>query len=930
MLEDAIGKAVAARCEFAVQYRVRRADGGLRWVETRGSPIADGREWIGVTIDVTEVRNALDALHESRAQLEETVGRLDTLLEHAPVGFAFFDRDLRFVRLNEPLAEMHGLPVADHLGRTMAELLPGLWPAVRPVLEQVLETGEAVADFEVRGQTPARPGVERYWLASYYPVPSADGSPLGVGAVAVEITERKRREREARMAAAATELLVTAPSDLAATLQRAADLVVPELADSCVVSLAHAPDGANRAAIAHADPELAVRMRAAEARRPLDVVALLGDASEPILVAEVTPEMWYTQQDTPAQRALATDHAARSVIVAPMRVGTQLVGALTLATTPVSGRRYQPEDVSFVEQLADRLALAIQNAYLAEEARRAQAGLDLLAELGELIVLDLDSHARLDAFARAVIPAFADLCSIYLESRGSLRLAAFASADRDAQRAVEERIPWPEQRVDERTSVAQVFRSGEPVLQEEVDDEQIDARLRDSDSRRAARRVGVRSQLFVPLIGAERPLGVVGFGFSTSGRHYRERDVGLAEEIARRIAPALENALRFEREAETAEALQRSLLPERLPELGGTRLAARYVPSGEGVRIGGDWYDAIPLQDGRVVLAIGDVVGHGVRAAAAMGRLRSVLQFCALDGLDPAATLERLNAYVAALAGNDMATLLVAEYDPAREVVRYASAGHPPALLVRPDGERRFLEQVRGLPLGAADVSRYSVAETAMTPGSLLVLYTDGLIERRGDSLDEGMERLAEVVRTQPDDLEQLADGLLEHLLHHERSTDDDVAVLLLRALAPGDRLDLELEAAPRELARLRRLVGDWLRRSGADEEEVAELTIAINEVAANAIEHAYGLVDAQFLLRAGMDGPSVEVEVRDFGRWRRRTPRGDRGRGLQLARGLVDELSVVPDAAGTTVVLRRRLARGAGQDGASAPPVPGAPDPAR
>jgi PAS domain S-box-containing protein len=928
MLRDSIGKAVAARCEFAVQYRVRRTGGGLRWVETRGAPIEGGSEWIGVTIDVTEERAALDALHESRAALEESVARLDSLFEHAPVGFAFFDRSLRFVRVNPPLAEMHGLPVEAHLGRTIADVLPALWRAVQPVLEAVLATGEAQTDLDVSGPVSARPGLERHWLVSYYPVPGPDGAAVGIGAVAVDITERKRREREVRLAGEANALLARGEADLAATLQHAADLVVPELADSCVVSLVPHPDVPRLGAVAHVDPELAARMRDAEARWPLDVDGLLGGGAEEgghptgaLLVPHVTPAMWSLASDDEEYLQLATDHAARSVILAPMRVGSKLVGALTLVTTPASERVFHEEDVPFVEELAGRLALAIENSYLAQEARAAQGRLDVLADIGELLMIDLDSHARLAAFADVVVPTFADVCPIYLTEGGVLRLAAFAAADPDLGHEVEDHPAWREPTVDDATPVARAFRGVAPVLQATVSAAEVDAWLPDDEARRIARKVGVRSQLFVPLVGADGPFGVVGFGYSSSGRRYAPRDVALGVEIARRMAPALENALRFEREAATAEALQRSLLPERLPELGGTRLAARYVPSGEGVRIGGDWYDAIPLADGRVVLAIGDVVGHGVRAAASMGRLRSVLQFCALDGLDPAATLERLNAYLAALADADMATLLVVEYDPADERLRYANAGHPPALLVTPDGRSEFLADTHGMPLGANDRARYSVAEASMAPGSLLVLYTDGLVERRGESLDDGMARLVTVAARQPEELEQFADGLLAGLLHHDRSTDDDVAVLLLRTLAAGDRLDLRLEAAPRELARLRRLLADWLRRGGADEEEVAELTIAVNEVAANAIEHAYGLVDAEFLLRGRTEGGIVEVEVRDFGRWRRRTPRGDRGRGLQLARTLVDELEVVPGSSGTKVTLRRRLAPG-GQDGA-----PDAPD---
>lgn len=912
LLRESIGKAVAAQCEFAVQYRVRRADGGIRWVESRGAPIVGGSEWIGVTIDVTEERAALEALRDNRAKLEETVARLDSLLEQAPVGFAFFDRDLRYARVNPPLAALHGVPAEAHLGRTVEEVLPGFAPSIGPRLERILSSRDAVVEVEVSGQVPTRPGEVRQWLASYYPVPAADGSALGVGAVVLDVTERRRRERDVRLAAAASDLLASEEEDLGAILQRAADLVVPDLADSCVVSLVPHDDLPQRGAVAHVDRSLAARMREAEARWPLDVESLLGVAGtelrNALLVPEVTPEMWSRSVDTPHYQRLAADHAARSVILAPMRVGGRLLGALVLATTPESDRRFRQEDVPFVEELAGRLALAIRSAHLAEEARAAHARLDVLAGIGELLMVELDSSARITAFADVMVHAFADVCPIYLADHGVLRLAAFAASDPDVQRVLERQGQWPEQRVDGDTPVARAFRAVAAVVQAAAVAADLDGWLPAEAASLVASGAGSGSQLFVPLVAGGAPFGVVGFCSSSGDAPYGPRDVSLGLEIARRIAPHLEHALRFEREAATAEALQRSLLPERLPDLGSARLAARYVPSGAGARIGGDWYDAIPVAEGRVVLAIGDVVGHGVRAAASMGRLRSALQFCALEGLDPAESLERLNGYVAALAGSDMATLLVVEHDPATERLRFANAGHLPALVIHPDDRVELLDRPHGMPLGATDGARYAVGEVPMDPGSLLVLFTDGLVERRGESLDAGLERLTHAVRGLPDDLDQIADGLLAGLVHHDRSTDDDVAILLMRTLAPGDSLDLRLAASPRELARLRRQLGDWLRRASTSDDEVAELTLAVNEVAANAVEHAYGLVDAEFLLHARIDDGEVEVQVRDFGRWRDRTSRRDRGRGLDLARQLVDSLEVVPARSGTTVTLRRRV----------------------
>ncbi len=194
-MREVITAAAQRKDEFTVWYRIRRPDGVIRWIETRGREVGDDGDWVGVSIDVTEHRLTEEALRESNTRLGETVGRLDTLLANAPLAFAFYDRDLRYVRLNQPLADINGLPIEAHLGRKASEVLPGVGPKVERMLRMVLEQGAPISDVEITGQTPAQPGVERHWLASYYPVRGTDEIPAGVGAIVVEITERKREER---------------------------------------------------------------------------------------------------------------------------------------------------------------------------------------------------------------------------------------------------------------------------------------------------------------------------------------------------------------------------------------------------------------------------------------------------------------------------------------------------------------------------------------------------------------------------------------------------------------------------------------------------------------------------------------------------------------------------------------------------------------
>lgn len=898
-LRDAIIDASDRGDEFVVDYRVRRPDGVTRWVETRGREL-EGGDWVGVSIDVTDKRIAEDALREANDRLQETVARLDTLLANAPLGFAFYDRDTRFVGLNQPLAEINGMEIDAHLGRRVAEVLPGVGPTVETMLRAVLESGAPISDIEISGQTPAQPGVERHWLASYYPVAGPDGEIAGLGAIVVEITEHKRQERVARLSGAVSELLAANP-DLTELLQQAASIMVPELGDSCGIYLLPRTGVARRFAIAHVDPEMAELLETADRRWPLDIERMLRMSPElragrPVLSKHVGRKLrdLFTQGAEQAEIAERLD--VRSSIVAPLHVGDDVVGLLFLDYTGVSGRVYQEADVALAETLGDRLVGVLERAYLTAEAARARGRLNLLAAVSELLTVGLDTRARLDAVTDVVLPTFGDACVAYLFADDHLAPVTCKVVGEGGGGLV----PGPEVaavNVHGPGAVATAFRTREPVLMRDVPD----------DAGEPAHLLALRSLVVVPLMAQTEPIGVLMFGYSTSERRYTREDLSLAREIAGRVAPAVEDAMQFERELATAEALQRSLLPDQLPVLQDADLATRYVPGGVGLKVGGDWYDAVPLRDGRVMLVIGDVVGHGVRAAASMGKLRNVLQYSALDGLEPAQVLTRLNAYFCALSDADMATLIVAEYDPAGQRIVYASAGHPPAMLRLPDGTVEALDLGRSMPLCASDQAQYQQAERDLPAGSTLVLYTDGLIERRGESLDVGLGRLAEQLRAAPAAVEDVADALLHDFLADDAPA-DDVALLCVRVRGPEDALRLRLRATARELSLMRRATGDWLERLGATGEEIHEITVAVNEAAANAVEHAYGLVDADFVVEGDRVGDAVEFVVRDFGSWRMRKGTPDRGRGLNLARALMDEVDVQPGSEGTIVRLRRRI----------------------
>jgi anti-sigma regulatory factor (Ser/Thr protein kinase) len=364
------------------------------------------------------------------------------------------------------------------------------------------------------------------------------------------------------------------------------------------------------------------------------------------------------------------------------------------------------------------------------------------------------------------------------------------------------------------------------------------------------------------------------------------------------------------RERGVAETLQHRLLPDRLPDVPGVRLAARYVPGAVGSQVGGDWYDVVPLPSGEVGLVMGDVVGHDLDAAADMGQLRNALRACAAEGAPPDEVLQQLNRLCLQQDLGGMATVLYAVLDPVLGTLTLANAGHYPPLLVTSDGAR-FLETDPRPPVGAVREVHYGRTTHRLPPGSLLVLYTDGLVERRDVAVEEGMARLQRLVPApvDGDGLERVCDAVLDGMLGGHPS-DDDVALLTVAPQALlGPHLDLMLPADADHLAVLRRTLERWLVEHGADDVEVYEITVACSEAATNAIEHAYGpgRADLQVVCDASTDG-WVTLTVRDWGQWREARGR-DRGRGVGLIHGLMDEAEVLHGDRGTQVVMRRRLA---------------------
>jgi PAS domain S-box-containing protein len=416
-------------------------------------------------------------------------------------------------------------------------------------------------------------------------------------------------------------------------------------------------------------------------------------------------------------------------------------------------------------------------------AERAQTRLGILAEVSAEMSATLDVSEALGRLASHLVPALADWCAVdMLEPQAVRRVAV---AHRDPAR-VEALRAFPPVLQDEDV-VQQVLGTGKPVLFEQVDEEML-ARLAGAADRLALiREVGVTSGVVVPLSARNRVLGTLTLGLVDDSRRYDQADLQLAADLGRRAGLAVDNARLYSREHEVAVALQRSMLPD-LPHVPGLEVSAHYFAGSERADVGGDWYDVVPLPDGAVGIAVGDVMGHDLTAAAAMGQLRSVLRSYAWEGHRPAEVLDRLDRLVQGLGMAQLATCVYGRLEPVEggALLRYANAGHLPPVVQRRNGDIQVLDSGKSVLIGAPGTADgvetgRTDASALISRGSTLVLYTDGLVEDRGVDVDTGVARLCSLVAEHDPALGvgALCDRLLDELLTGPRT--DDAAVMAVR-----------------------------------------------------------------------------------------------------------------------------------------------------
>jgi GAF domain-containing protein/anti-sigma regulatory factor (Ser/Thr protein kinase) len=561
-----------------------------------------------------------------------------------------------------------------------------------------------------------------------------------------------------------------------------------------------------------------------------------------------------------------TDVGERSAIVMPLTADDRVLGVIAVARRPLQPP-FGSDYLELVSDFAQHAAIALALAASREHALNQQL-------------------AQADTVDDALRAATEELRRLWRARRVlAVTFPAHGSAAETVSRAPD------------------LISVGEPSQWDDLSSEtrQMLTSLRDGDLLAPnTTRAGTAG------IALQHPDGVLVVWIQlTEKRPFTLEDQTLLTVLAGRLGQGLQRVHQVDQQRETALALQHAILgPAHLP--GG--FAVRYQAASRPLQVGGDWYDIVDLDDGRIALIVGDCVGHGLAAATVMGQVRSACRALLLDHPSPRAALAGLDRFAARLPGAQCTTVVCAVLNPETGELVYSSAGHPPPILVHADGTTRTLDDGHTIPLGLRPDRPRPEAHLTVPGRATLVLYTDGLVERRGSALDDGIGRAAALVEDGRDSaLDDLANQMMSRLAP-SGGYQDDVVLLLYRHPAP---LEMEFPAHVSQLARSRVALRRWLTRARVDSDQAHDMLVAAGEAVANAIEHGHrdspeGIIS----LHATALVDEVRLTITDTGSWKPPQPAKEahRGRGITLMRALMQDIAIHPEAAGTTVHLSARI----------------------
>jgi PAS domain S-box-containing protein len=736
-----------------------------------------------------------------REALDELLDEDPTdLYEHAPCGYLSMLADGTIVKVNQTLCSWLGMP-AEQVLRTRLRDLLSLGGQVfhdahlTPLLRMQGIAREVALDV-VRADGSLLP-----CLVNAVEVRDAHERPLIVRATLFEASARRRYELDllaAQRAAEASEVrsrtLQQFVSDLAAAVTTADAAAVVVHRSRLAVQATGAALWLVSEEVPHPDAEPAVVLHAAEAV-PSALLTALDDTSpgrvELVLSAGVrtVPVTERLRTVWPALTAAADAAGVTDLVVVPVTADGAHLGALLLTlgesqdgdlislAEPAAHRSLGAADVDLLCTLGRQAGQALERARLHEESARQTQRSAFLLDAARMLARAAGVTETVERLAEMVVPRLADLCVLDLAGDHGLERVVARHGDPQRQPLVDALRAWAPPYRDLPAPARTALAEGRTRWFTAVDEPQLAAMARGPEEIAAARALELVSLIAVPLVAEGRTLGVMTLAVDRRRRPFTTADVELAEQLGLQVALMMAKAQRYELEARTSHVLQATLLPPAPPAVPGMTVAVRYLAATSGVEIGGDFYDVAPLPGEHVAIAVGDVVGHDITAAATMGQLRSVYRALLVEAPAPAAVIDRLQASWPLLGLQRMATALFATLDVPTGVLRVASAGHPPPLLVS-EGRAEFLPVVPSRMLGAPPAPAVEWSGV-VPPGATLVLFTDGLVESRSSDIDAGLERLrAAAARSATHGPDELCDRLLADLAGTHRA--DDIALLAL------------------------------------------------------------------------------------------------------------------------------------------------------
>ncbi len=697
-------------------------------------------------------------------------------------------------------------------------------------------------------------GSYRWFLARAVPVRDEEGGISHWIGTATDIDDQRRARESLEFVVEAGSLL-SASLDEESICREVAAIAVHDFADWCFVTIVE-PDGSYATrAIAHKNADLVHYLERFRDKYPPSrggpLAQVLG-LNIPMLFSRITPEQLTESAQDEEHLKLLHQLAMHSAMIVPLAFKGEVFGAITMISAE-SGHLFDHKDLDVALAVASRAGAAMSNTRRFDEARRTSQRLRFSAKISQLLIESSDLDDTFQAVAEIIVSEMADAVFVArIEDDVALRAIAAAHRDSAMKPLVESFVGTRTMQPAAEKELIERLRTGEPIVREHLNVH----RLKDRGWPYLSPGVDAlkpTSAIVVPLATRTHTFGAIFVYYTDSGRYYDLEDLPGLVEISGRASIAIENAETLERERRIATTFQRASLPSIIPRPAGLFLNAIYSPAGTESEVGGDWYDVIDLDDGSVVISVGDVTGQGIEAAAVMSKVRHALGVVPLHERDPARILDSAGWFLSKRYPETIVTAFVGIISPDRKTIRFANAGHPYPILRR--GSRLIELKSSGLPLGLRTLAEAAPSEEAgLQAEDFITLYTDGLIEGSRDwkageaCLNAILQTDAIVHSIEPAHLiEQSCVGKASH---------DDVAVLTVLV---GDRPQWSFKVDDARAAENARLeLVEHLRSRGSALPLIETAELIFGELIGNVVRHAPGPVEVE--LEWTGDTPTLHV----------------------------------------------------------------------